>query len=70
MDLIIHTNDSSPAHCEEKIRQKLSEIPGVELVEVDAVRGTVHITGGDLDQMEIRDLIEGIGYHTDIAENE
>lgn len=48
--------------CEKKISQQISKMPGVEMVQVNAHKGSVSVNGGDLDQLEIIDIIEGSGY--------
>jgi len=46
----------------DKIVQQITQMPGVELVDINLRRGRVSVTGGDLDQMYIVDVIESMGY--------
>ena len=48
--------------CEDKIVRKIALMPGVELVQANAQKGLVSVTGGDLDQLQIMDIIESMGY--------
>lgn len=50
--------------CENKIIEKIAMMPGVELAQASAQQGTVSVTGGDLDHMEIVDAVESLGYST------
>lgn len=45
-----------------RITDQISRLPGIEFVSVDPDRGTITVTGGDLDNMLIEDAIELMGY--------
>lgn len=49
---------------EDEITTEIARLPGVELVQVNAGQGTVSVTGGDLDQLQVVDIIETLGYTT------
>lgn len=46
----------------QKITGRIQKMPGIEVVSVDPTRGSVSVTGGDLDQLMIEDTIESMGY--------
>ena len=50
------------AHCGESIREEVSEVAGVESVEVDVDTKVVTIRGASLDDAAIRAAIEEAGY--------
>lgn len=50
--------------CEEKIVSRIAMMPGIELVQANAKQGTVSVTGGDVDQMEVVDIVESLGFST------
>ncbi len=47
-----------------KVVKNIGTMPGVALVNVDLNNGYLRVTGGDLDQLQIADMVEGMGYHT------
>lgn len=49
-------------HCEMSIREEVSEIEGVESVDVDLESKAVTIRGRDLDDVSLRAAIEEAGY--------
>ena len=61
-EIIIHVEGMHGKSCRQKIFNKLSQIPGIELVQVDLADGRVGVTGGDLDHHQIMDSIESMGY--------
>ena len=52
----------SCAHCREAIQAEVSEVPGVEVVEVDLAAKTVKVTGEALDARAIVAAIDEAGY--------
>ena len=64
-EILLHVHGMEGRKTEDKITQKIAEeMPGIELIQVNAKKGTVSVTGGDLDQLGIIDIIESMGYHT------
>lgn len=63
-EILLYVSGMSGRGCENKIVGEITQMPGVELVQVNAKQGTVSVTGGDLDQLGIVDIIEGMGYKT------
>lgn len=61
-EILLHVEGMSGAKCEDKITREIATMPGVELVQVNAKKGQVSVTGGDLDQLQIVDIIESMGY--------
>ncbi len=49
-------------HCEMSIREELSEVDGVQGVQVDIERKVVTIRGRELDDASLRSAIEEAGY--------
>ncbi len=45
-----------------RITDRISKMSGIEFISVDPDRGTITVTGGDLDHMLIEDSIESLGY--------
>jgi copper chaperone CopZ len=50
------------AHCAASIREEVSEVEGVDDVDVDLERKVVTIQGGELDDAALRAAIEEAGY--------
>ena len=63
-EILLHVEGMQGKKCEDKIVGKITKMPGVEMVQVNARKGTVSVTGGDLDQLEIVDIVESMGYTT------
>lgn len=63
-EILLYVSGMQGRRCENKIVSGITQMPGVELVQVNAKQGTVSVTGGDLDQLGIVDIIEGLGYKT------
>lgn len=49
-------------HCRAAVSQELSEVSGVQSVEVDLDSKLVQVSGGDLDDAALRAAIEEAGY--------
>lgn len=63
-EILLHVEGMKNRKCENKIVSKITTLPGVELVQANVQQGTVSVTGGDLDQLEIVDMVESLGYTT------
>jgi len=63
-EILLQVEGMSGKKCEDKITAGIVQMPGVELVQVNAGKGTVSVTGGDLDQLQLIDIIESLGYTT------
>lgn len=63
-EILLRVEGMRGRKCENKIVGKITMMPGVELVQANADQGTVAVTGGDLDQLEIVDIVESMGYST------
>lgn len=63
-EVLLYVSGMQNRNCENKIVGEITQMPGVELVQANAKQGTVSVTGGDLDQLGIIDIIEGMGYKT------
>ena len=51
-------------HCVMSIREEVSEVEGVDLVDVDLESKVVTVTGRELDDAALRAAIEEAGYET------
>ncbi|MER6553799.1 MULTISPECIES: heavy-metal-associated domain-containing protein [Streptomyces] len=49
-------------HCVASVTEEVSEVPGVDQVEVDLAGGTVLVRGGELDDIAIRAAVAEAGY--------
>jgi len=50
-------------HCEMSVREEVSEVPGVEDVEVSAQTGKLVVTGsGEIDDAKVLAAVEEAGY--------
>lgn len=63
-EILLHVEGMRGRACEEKIVRRISMMPGIELVQANARQGTVSVTGGDVDQLGIVDIVESLGYST------
>lgn len=63
-EVLLYVSGMQNRNCENKIVSEITQMPGVELVQANAKQGTVSVTGGDLDQLGIIDIIESMGYKT------
>lgn len=61
-EVLIYVSGMQNRRCEEKIVREITMMPGIELVQANAKKGLVSVTGGDLDQLQIVDVIESMGY--------
>ena len=61
-EVVITVDGLKSPKAADKIVQQITQMPGVELVDINLKRGRVSVTGGDLDQMYIVDVIESMGY--------
>ena len=53
----------SCGHCETSVREEVSEVPGVEHVEVSAETGRLVVTGTDVDDAAVVAAVDEAGYH-------
>ena len=49
-------------HCVMSVREEVSEVPGVRVVEVDLASGRLTVTGENLDDQAIGAAVEEAGY--------
>ena len=63
-EVLLYVEGMRGSRCEDQIVRAIARMPGVELVQVNAKKGTVSVTGGDLDQLGIVDAVESLGYQT------
>ena len=63
-EILLYVDGMTGRKCEDKITREIAMMPGVELVQANAQKGQVSVTGGDLDQLQIVDIIEALGYKT------
>lgn len=63
-EILLHVEGMHGRECENKIVGKITKMPGVEMVQANTHKGIVSVTGGDLDQLEIVDIVESLGYST------
>jgi len=63
-EILLYVEGLSGEKSEDRITSEIARMPGVELVQVNARKGTVSVTGGDLDQLQLVDIIESLGYTT------
>lgn len=61
-EVLLYVEGMRSRNCENKIVSRIARMPGVELVQANARQGTVSVTGGDLDQLQIVDIVESLGY--------
>lgn len=62
-EVLLYVDGMKGRSCENKIVSRITRMPGVELVQANADQGMVSVTGGDLDQLEIVDIVESLGYN-------
>ncbi|WRS28229.1 heavy-metal-associated domain-containing protein [Oscillospiraceae bacterium MB08-C2-2] len=60
--VILHVQGINDKKDEDAITAEIQAIPGIEFVSVDGRQGIVALTGGDMDKLQIADLIEGLGF--------
>lgn len=61
-EVLLYVEGMQGKSCEDKIVRLITKMPGVEMVQVSAEKGVVSVTGGDIDQLEIVDIVESLGY--------
>jgi copper chaperone len=68
MELVVSTSKYAVTgmtcgHCDRSIRVEVSEVAGVQAVEVSAATGTLIVTSSDaVDDAQIRNAVEDAGY--------
>lgn len=60
--VVIQVEGMRGSECEDKIVHEIAMTPGVEFVQANAKKGLVAVTGGDLDLLNLVDIIESMGY--------
>jgi copper chaperone len=50
------------AHCALSVREVVSEVAGVEAVDVDLASGRLTVSGGDVADAAVRAAVEAAGY--------
>ncbi len=64
-EVLIYVSGMRGRDCENKIVKEIAtNMAGVEMVQANAQKGLVSVTGGDIDQLEIVDIIESMGYRS------
>lgn len=61
MTLEIFVHDISCEHCKARIEKRVSQLPGVKMVEVDLSRRTVSVQG-DVEASAVKRAIAELGY--------
>lgn len=61
MTLELHVPDISCGHCKMRIEKAVGVLPGVEAVEVNVERKTVHVKG-DVQRAVVERVIRELGY--------
>ncbi|MGG5258714.1 heavy-metal-associated domain-containing protein [Phycicoccus avicenniae] len=49
-------------HCEMSVREEISELPGVQVLEVDAASGRLVVGGDQVDEAQVLAAVEEAGY--------
>ncbi|MBT9257408.1 heavy-metal-associated domain-containing protein [Phycicoccus sp. MAQZ13P-2] len=49
-------------HCEMSVREEVSELPGVQVLEVDAASGRLVVGGDQVDEAQVLAAVEEAGY--------
>ncbi len=49
-------------HCKSRVEKSIKTIAGVDEVTADPVSGKVNVSGSEVDQLKIKELIEDAGY--------
>lgn len=60
-EILLHVDGIRGRKDENRIVGMIAKLPGIEFVQANANQGTVSVTGGDLDQLTIIDIIESTG---------
>ena len=55
-------NGMTCSHCVSSVREEVSEVGGVESVDVDLASGRVTVTGSDVSDDAVRDAVSDAGY--------
>lgn len=50
------------SHCVSSVREEVSEVPGVQAVDVDLASGRLTVTGSGLDDDAVREAVAEAGY--------
>jgi copper chaperone len=50
------------SHCVLSVREEVSEVPGVDAVDVDLASGRMSVTGQDVSDEAVRAAVAGAGY--------
>lgn len=62
MELILKVSGMTCGHCKASVEGTVKGIQGVETAVVDLDNKEVKISGNDLNEVEIKEAIEGIGF--------
>jgi len=62
---IVKVSGMTCNHCKANVENNLSNIQGIENIEIDLESGKVKMTGDDINLDEVKSKVEGIGYHYD-----
>ncbi|GAA1687420.1 heavy-metal-associated domain-containing protein [Microbacterium sediminicola] len=49
-------------HCERSVREEVSQIPGVEVLDVSATNGTLSLSADSVDDAAVREAVNEAGY--------
>ena len=62
MDRTYRVNGMTCGHCRSSVIEEVSEIPGVELVEVDLEQGLLSVSGDGYDDEQVSAAVAEAGY--------
>ncbi len=62
MKMVLLVEGMSCGHCKKAVEDAVGKLDGVEKVSVDLESKKVEIEGSDLDEKEIKEIIEDAGY--------
>jgi copper chaperone CopZ len=58
----VKVNGMTCNHCKANVENNLSSIEGITDIEIDLESGVVKVSGDDIDLIEVKNKVEGIGY--------
>lgn len=59
---IVKVNGMTCNHCKANVENNLASIEGISNIEIDLESGIVKMSGDDIDLVEVKNKVEGIGY--------
>ena len=61
-EVIMQFDGLSTSRNPDRILRRISKMPGIEMVELDAGSGYLRLIGGDIDPYFVADTLESMGY--------